>query len=135
MKASVTGDAQSVLRSSLMCVNILAIDYASVTIYWIDQCLYTIQSLRLDGDDSTHSYPFSNAILFPTGLTIYNNTFYWSDQNGVYKRESNTDADVVIVYHAPQGSRATGVQLVYPSMQPPGILYTVLLCMCMFIHM
>lgn len=125
MKASVTGDAQSVIHSNLLCVNVLAIDYASVTIYWIDTCLYEIHSLRLDGEASTHTFPFSANILFPSGLMIYNSTFYWSDLNGVYSRENSTNAEVVSIYDAPQGSRATGVQLIHPSMQPQGIACSV----------
>ena len=98
MKASVTGDDISTLRSNLVCVNVLTIDYASVTIYWIDQCEYQIQSLRLDGDEATFSYPFTTTIQFASGLVIKNNTFYWSDQSGVFERINTADAVVRTIY-------------------------------------
>jgi hypothetical protein len=117
-KASVTGDDQSTLRNNLYCVQVLTIDYSSLSIYWIDHCLYVIQSLRLDGDATTHTFPFYTTIVFASGLVIYNNTFFWSEQNGVFERENANEAEVLTVYDAPQGHRATGVQLVHLSVQP-----------------
>ena len=124
MKASVTGDDISTLRSNLVCVNVLTIDYASVTIYWIDQCEYQIQSLRLDGDEATFSYPFTTTIQFASGLVIKNNTFYWSDQSGVFERINTTDAVVRTIYDLQQGFRATGLQLVHSTVQPQGKNYS-----------
>ena len=121
-KASITGDDQSTLRSNLYCVEVLTIDYSSLSIYWIDHCLYVIQSLRLDGDETTHTFPFYTTIIFASGLVIYNNTFFWSEQNGVFERENIDEAEVATLYSAPQGQRATGVQLVHPSVQPHGTL-------------
>jgi hypothetical protein len=117
-KASVTGDDISTLRSDLFCVNVLTIDYASVTIYWIDQCLYEIQSLRLDGDVTTHFFPFTTDIPFATGLVIKNGTFYWSEQGGVFERQSASDATVTTIYRLQRGFRATGLQLVHSTVQP-----------------
>ena len=119
-KASVTGDDRSTLRSNLDCVNVLTIDYASVTIYWIDYCLYEIQSLRLDGDATTHSYPVTAYIFFASGLVIKNDTFYWSDQDGVFETRNTTGATVRTIYNVPRGSRATGLQLVHSTVQPQG---------------
>ena len=120
-RASVTGDDRATLRSNLVCVNVLAIDYASVSIYWIDHCLYEIQSLRLDGDAATHSYPFSTSIFFASGLAIHNYTFYWSDQDGVFERGNTSESMVITIYDAPLGTRATGVQLIHASLQPDGM--------------
>ena len=120
-KASVTGDDRSTLRNDLQCVEVLTIDYSSLTIYWMDHCLYVIQSLRLDGDAATHTSLFFTTIFFASGLVIYNNTFFWSEQNGVFRRDNTNEATVVTLYDAPQGHRATGVQLVHPSVQPHGI--------------
>ena len=123
-KASVTGDDISTLRSDLYCVNVLTIDYASVTIYWIDHCLYEIQSLRLDGDDTTHSFPFTTVIPFATGLVIKNDTFYWSEQGGVFERRNASDATVTTIYGLQRGFRATGLRLVHSTAQPQGIYIT-----------
>ena len=81
-----------------------------------------IQSLRLDGDETTHTFPFHTTIVFASGLVIHNDTFFWSEQNGVFERENTNEAEVITVYSAPQGHRATGVQLVHPSVQPHGTL-------------
>ena len=123
-KVSVTGDDISTLRSDLYCVNVLTIDYASVTIYWIDHCLYEIQSLRLDGDDTTHSFPFTTVIPFATGLVIKNDTFYWSEQGGVFERRNASDATVTTIYGLQRGFRATGLRLVHSTAQPQGIYIT-----------
>ena len=120
-RASVTGDDLATLRSDLDCVNVLTIDYAAVSIYWIDACRYEIQSLRLDGDAATHSYPFgTTSIFFASGLAIHNDTFYWSDQDGVFERGNTSDSAVVTIYDAPSSTRATGLQLIHASMQPQG---------------
>lgn len=122
MKASVTGDDRSTIRSDLNCVNVLTIDYSSVTIYWIDHCQYAILSLRLDGDATTHTYPFTDhAIFFPRGLVIKNNTFYWAEPSGIYERSNAVNAVVRTVQRLPRGSRATGLQLVHETVQPQGI--------------
>ena len=105
-------------------MNVLTIDYASTTIYWIDHCLYQIQSLRLDGDATSHSYPFTTFIFFASGLVIKNDTFYWSDQDGVFERKNLTNAIVNTIYDVPRGSRATGLQLVHSTVQPQGNAHT-----------
>ena len=120
-KASVTGDDISTLRSDLSCVNVLTIDYASVTIYWIDHCNYEIQSLRLDGDATTHSFSLTSTIIqFASGLVIQNDTFYWSDQDGVFETKNTADAVVRTIHGLRRGFRATGLQLVHPTVQPQG---------------
>ena len=90
--------------------------------YWIDHCLYEIQSLRLDGDEATHSFPFDANIFFASGLVIYNGTFFWAEQNGVFERANTEGAMVRTVYSVAFGSRCTGLQLVHPSTQPQGII-------------
>lgn len=124
-RVSVTGDDRSTLRTDLMCVQVLTIDYASVSIYWIDHCLYEIQSLRLDGDETTHSFPFDSVIIFASGLVIYHDTFFWSEYNGVFEisKDEGEESMVTVVHRVSRGSRCTGVQLVHPSMQPQGTAY------------
>lgn len=103
----------------------LTIDYASASIYWIDHCLYEIQSLRLDGDERTHSFPFETVIIFASGLVIYHNRFFWSEYSGVFEIAHTEDEEAVVttIHTVPRGLKCTGVQLVHPSMQPQGMAY------------
>lgn len=103
----------------------LTIDYASASIYWIDHCLYEIQSLRLDGDERTHSFPFETVIIFASGLVIYHNRFFWSEYSGVFEIAHTEDEEAVVttIHTVQRGLKCTGVQLVHPSMQPQGMAY------------
>ena len=117
-KISVTGDDRSILRSNLHCVRVITIDYSLHTIYWINHCNYIIQSLRLDGNEATHTYPFNREIYFASGLEIFGNIFFWSENSGIY---SLNNSHTVILFSSPLGSRSTGVVIVHPSKQPQGM--------------
>ena len=104
---------------------VLTIDYSTVSLYWIDQCFYEISSLRLDGDKK--SYPFDNPIFFASGLLIYNDTFFWSAYNGVFRLANTEGATESAVYNTPQTVRCTGVELVHASVQPHGTSYDILI--------
>ena len=116
---SVTGNNRSTFHGDVTCAQALSIDYSDHTLYWIDQCRYEIEAIRLDGDTSTHVYPFDVAIFFPSALANYNSELYFSAAQGIYK--ANRDSGEVEQVYRISGTRGTGVQVVHPSNQPPGI--------------
>ena len=117
---SVTGDDRSNFHRGISCAYALSIDYSNHTLYWIDQCTFEIEALRLDGDSSTHSYPLDSTIFFASGLTIYQGILYWAEASGVFMANPfDSDAESEQVFVA-RNTRATGVQVVHPSQQPPG---------------
>ena len=119
-KASVTGDDRSILRSGFQCkVEALTIDYP--TIYWIDHCWYVINSLRLDGDPTTHRLLMGTTIVFPNGLAIYNDTLFWSEHAGVFQMANKQGAIKTTLYSTAEEERCTGLQLVHSSRQPNGM--------------
>lgn len=119
---SVTGDDRSTFHEDIECATSMSIDYSLHTLYWINQCTYEIEALRLDADSSTHTYPLNSVIFFPSGLTTYNGVLYWAESNGVFKANSS-DVNIEeqqIFTTRNTGDRATGVKVVHQSQQPPG---------------
>ena len=119
---SVQGDSRSTFHTNIDCANALTIDYASHIIYWIDQCTFEIESLRLDGDSMTHSFPLNSIIFFSSGVTIYENTLYWAGGSGIFSanRSESENPEIKHIFIT-SNTRATGIQVVHPSQQPSGI--------------
>ena len=118
---SVRGDDRSTFHTNVACANTLSIDYTSHTLYWINHCSLEVEGLRLDGDTSTHAFPLDHDIFFPGGLTVFNGIFYLAEERGVISANVSREdePDIRILYHT-TGTRATGIQVVHPSQQPPG---------------
>ena len=119
---SVTGDGRQTFHSNTPCVTAMTVDYAFHTIYWIDMCTFLIESLRLDGDSSTHSFPLDASIFFPSGLTVYRDLLYWSASSGIFMGNTSVSNTVGVSVFTTRNTRATGVQVVHPSQQPGGEL-------------
>jgi hypothetical protein len=114
---SVTDDRRSIIHTNNPCVNALSIHYWSHTLYWIDTCTYAFESLRLDGDSSTHSSPFNEIISFSTALQVYNGKVYYAEGDGVFEADPDGETGRRQLYSTAQ-TRATGVKVVHPSRQP-----------------
>jgi hypothetical protein len=123
---SVTGDDRSTFQPDVLCPSAMSIDYAAHRLYWIDQCTYEIETLRLDGDSSTHSFPLNTIIFFAAGLTVYDGVFYWASSSGISGAAMVGDSSETQAIYTTSGTRATGIQVVHPSRQPGGKQATVL---------
>ena len=117
---SVTGDDRSTFHTDIQCALAMSIDYASHTLYWIDQCNFAIEALRLDGDSSTHTYPFNALIFFPSSVTVYHDLIFWAAASGLFRANQSDSGSGSVQIHTTVNTRATGVQVVHPSQQPPG---------------
>jgi hypothetical protein len=119
---SVTDDRRSIIHTNNPCVNALSIHYWSHTLYWIDTCTFAIESLRLDGDSSTHSFPLNEIIFFSTALQVYNGKVYYAEGDGVFEADPDGGTERRQLYSTAQ-TRATGVKVVHPSRQPSSAEY------------
>lgn len=119
---SVTGENHETFHGDLFCIQAMSVDYRTHTLYWINQCTYEVEAIRLDGDASTHAYPFNRPIFFASALAVYQNLLFWAESGGVYRANRDVEDDIVRMY-ATSGTRATGVQVVHPSQQPQGRLW------------
>ena len=117
---SVTGDDRMFVRNGTACVSAISVVYSTHTLYWIDQCTYTIESLRLEGGTSARTIPLSTVVFFPSGLSLFNNRVYYSESRGIYSAEVDGGAGDVRLYRS--GSvRSTGISIVHSSRQPSGM--------------
>ena len=117
---SVRGDSHSTFHRDVSCVTTMTVDYTSHTIYWIDQCTFQIQSLRLDADSSTHSLTLDPSIFFPTGLSVFQDVLYWTAWSGVFKANQSDDNPEMELIFSTGSTRPTGLRVVHPSQQPSG---------------
>ena len=114
---SVTGDRRSTIRTGNPCVNALSVNYWTHTLHWIDTCTFSIESLRLDGDSSTHSSPFASTVFFASALQVYNQKVYYAEGRGVYEADPAGGSEENQLFRS-SPTRATGVKVVHPSQQP-----------------
>jgi len=92
------GTSREVLHNtSLVWPNALTLDYESQILYWMDASLDKFESSGVDGSNrrlisTTHIY-------HPFGITLYQNTFYWTDWqvNAVLSAPLNMPTSVGVV--------------------------------------
>ena len=118
---AINGGTRETLITGLHCVQAFTIDYPSHTVYWADICLYSFQSLSLNGDRGTFSYPFSqlDEVYFVSSMGKFNGNLFWVQPNGIFMVESSGDGYRVVM-PASSSQRPTTMQVVHPSQQPPG---------------
>ena len=127
-------ERQVIVDSSLVWPNDLTIDYETSKLCWNDANLDKIECSNLDGSGRTTLY---QNIPHPYGITVYNDTLYWSDwliQSVVTAAISGNDRIPQNITH---GIRPAGIAVVHHSRQPGACkitLYAVYSYMLSIIH-
>ena len=120
--AAVTGEGREVLESGrrVGCAWPLTLDYSEHTIYWINYCDQRLLSINMDGSQRTLSIRVRN-ILFPYGISILNNTIFWTQHLSAFsvdKRQGESFTEVTVTFSNEGGAR--GIEAVHPLQQPAG---------------
>ena len=122
---SIFGGERESLITNLPCLNSLTIDYSTHTIYWADTCLHLFQSLSMSGDRESLGYPFSQIVYFVSAIGQYEENIYWAEPRGIYTVGLSGNGYTNVMTSA-SNRRLVSMQIVHPSQQPPGLLYTLL---------
>ena len=119
----------TIIQNNIYWPNCLTVDYEESRIYWVDAKLKYIHSCNMDG--SYRRVVLSKNIRHPYGITVYDNTLYWTDwrDRRIYSCDKKT------------GKNRTRIQDVYSPMgikvfsakrQPKGKFH--LVCSVRVIH-
>ena len=69
----------TLVRSGLVWVNSLALDYEKRLLYWCDAQLDKIERIDLQGNNRMLILDFSDGGVHPFGLAIYEDVLFWTD--------------------------------------------------------
>ena len=128
---AVTGDAIKILHTEGTCNWPITLDYSTHTIYWMDYCLYRIESLNMNGDIVTHSIPVRKTILFSYGISQFEDTIYWTEPTKIFSVNKSTGQPVVELYRGYSNNQLAGLEVVHASKQPPGgFILSMYVCVC-----
>ena len=116
---SINGGERESLITNLPCVQALTIDYPSHTVYWADTCLFSFQSMSLNGDRESLSYLFAQIVFFVSAMGKFNENLYWVEPSGIYTVGRSGDGYSAVM-SASSNQRPISMQVVHPSQQPPG---------------
>ena len=128
MRIGVDGRGRATIKSHTgECVQALAVDFVTQSVFWVDSCSYTLESIHIDGHQTSNIVQ----VRLPSGLrsegiSIFNNYLYWTESGlsgATIKRLDRVIGEPVVeevsqVYHSIIG----GVEVVHPSKQPDGKL-------------
>ena len=121
---SINGGDRESLIANLPCVQALTIDYSSHTVYWADTCIFSFQSISLNGDRETLSYPFSRNVFFVSSMGMFEDNLFWVEPTGIYTVQRSGQGYRAVMA-ASSTRRPRSMQVVHPSQQPPGECTTV----------
>ena len=116
---TVHGGNMEILFDELLCVEALTIDYTTHIIYWADICEYTFQSLSMNGNRETHTYPFNQVVFFVSSIAKFGDDLYWVEPNGIHAI-SRSGSNYRRVMLSRSSERPLNLQIVHPSHQPQG---------------
>ena len=132
---SVYGGTRETLITNLPCVHALMIDYSTHIVYWADTCRYEFQSISLDGDQESLSYPFTQIVFFVSSVAKFNDNLYWVQPSGIYTM-TRAGEDFRVLLSASSNRRPVSMEIVHPSHQPEGVCVCVCVCvpltMCLY---
>ena len=117
---SVHGGDKEILITGLPCLQALTIDYVTHVVYWADRCLFEFQSLSLNGDRETHSYPFARVVYFVSSMAKFKDNLYWVEPTGIYTILRSGEGFRTVMA-ASSFSAPIAIQVVHPSHQPNGL--------------
>ena len=116
---SINGGERQSLITDRPCLQALTIDYPTHTVYWADICLHEFQSLSLNGDRETVTYPFSQIVFFVSSMEKFASDLYWVEPSGIYVVERSGEGYRAVMSSS-SSQRPISMQVVHPSQQPPG---------------
>lgn len=120
-RVGVDGRGREIIREGLgTCVQTMTLDYASFTIYWIDKCLRTLESVMMDGVHTSNSVPIGS--VFTDGISILGDYLYWADTfSRSVRRLNRITGTPVVQVSQPKSGLFGGIEVVHPSKQPNGM--------------
>ena len=121
-RIGIDGRGREIIQSSLgLCVNAMTIDFSSFTIFWLDGCTFTLESVRMDGVRTTSSISIVLSSLSSVGISVYKDFIVWSDSFNRNVRGVNTTVgNAVIDVSQTLLTVFGGVEVVHPDKQPNG---------------
>ena len=114
------GAARTTLHdTSLIWPNALTLDYDSQMLYWADASLDKIESSNVDG--SNRRIVTVRGIFHPFGITVFQNTLYWSDWrlDAILSRRLGASQNTTIIY-SNLDTEPMAIVVVSAQRQPPG---------------
>lgn len=105
------------------CVEALTIDFVTQSVFWVDRCDFKLESIRIDGEQTSNFFQVHLGTIFSQGISIFDNYLYWTSNSGlsatVKRLDSVTGQPVVEVTSSLRGLLG-GIEVVHPSKQPDG---------------
>jgi len=119
---SVSGDDRRVVVPDLngRCLGPLAIDYTEQTIFWIDNCDFTVRSVNISNAGFTTNEPILRPSVSSLGLTVFSNILYWTETASVYGVNRSDTDDIQLVHSGSTSNPFRGIKMVHPDNQPDG---------------
>ena len=122
-RVGVNGMGREIIKSNIgTCVEAMAMDFHSLTIFYLDDCTLNFKFITMDGSRTSSSLFLPLTSLISTGISVYEDFIYWADSSTFSVRRVNWTiprAQVVNVNH-PIRSLLGGVEVVHPDKQPFG---------------
>nr|CAE54584.1 epidermal growth factor precursor [Suberites domuncula] len=123
-RVSVTGDGREVIAGGLGrgCIRPLVLDYFAQTVYWIDNCDFSIRSVNISGNQVTSNEPIKRPPNRDSslGVALYEDIIYWSETANVYGVNKSTGAPVTRVHAGSSSNPFKSLKVVHPNNQPSG---------------
>lgn len=103
------------------CVDAMTIDFSSFTIFWLDRCTFTLESIRMDGVRISSSISIVLSSLTSVGISVFGDFIVWSDSfNRNVRGVNRTLGNSVIEVSQTLPTVFGGVEVVHPDKQPSG---------------
>lgn len=121
-RIGIDGRGRETIRSSLgPCVDAMTIDFSSFTLFWLDRCSFTLESIRMDGVRTSSSILIVLSSLSSVGISVFGDFIVWSDSfNGNVRGVNRTVGNAVIEVSQTMVTIFGGVEVVHPDKQPTG---------------
>ena len=120
-RASVLGNSQKILQSNLNCLRPISVNFHNKIVYWTSSCMYSFQSIPIDGNGLPHSILLHVQHFFPYSIASFGNWLYWTESPAIYYLYSPGNSSNAKYGKLLDITRALSIQVVHPSNQLPGI--------------
>ena len=120
-RVSVLGNSQKTLLSNLTCLRPISVNFHNHTVYWTSSCMYSFQSIPIDGNGLPHSILLHVDHFFPYSIASFGNWLYWTESLAIYYLYSPGNSSNAMFGKLLDITRALSIQVVHPSNQLPGI--------------
>ena len=113
------GRGREVVNTAIRnCVQAITLDFITQSVYWVNTCLHRLESVRIDGADTSEVFKVQLSPLHSIGISIFENYLYWtatSRFNYIARLNRTSGATVTQVTNRVS---ARGIEVVHPSRQP-----------------